>query len=119
MPKVCLFLYHKRKRISLLEDNWKKVEAFIEKEFHVEPQIHNILYLIGIQELDYGFSKLDQQTKTKVINFASMYILNFLKEEEKEHLKDKYRKEKNGADKIEEQLYKKGIINYFENKGVI
>jgi hypothetical protein len=102
-----------------LDNSWKQVEEFIDKEFHVEPQIHNILYLIGIQELGYGFSKLDHQTKTKVINFASMYILNFLKEDEKNYLKDKYSKEKDGVNKIEEQLYKKAIINYFKNKGII
>mgnify|MGYP006278311579 CR=1 FL=1 len=102
-----------------MEDRWKQVEEFIEKEFHVEPQIHNVLFLIGVQELGYGFTKLDQQTKTKVMNFASMYILNFLNEDEKNYLKDKYRKEKDGANKIEQQLYKKGIINYFNNKGVI
>jgi hypothetical protein len=105
--------------VKLLEEDWTQIERFIEKEFHVEPLIHNILFLIGIQELGYGFNKLDHQTKTKVINFSSIYILNFLKDEEKKYLKDKYRNDKDGPDKIEEQLYKKGIINYFKNKGVI
>ena len=103
-------------------EDWKKIQNFIEKEFHVEPFIHNILFLIGVQELNYGFSKLDQDTKTKAMNFASMYILSFLKEEDKMFLKDKYRnKEKveNAEEEIENEIYKKGIINYFRHKGII
>lgn len=105
-----------------MEDHWKKVEDFIEKEFHVEPHIHNVLFLIGVQELNYGFSKLDQSTKTKVMNFASMYILSFLKEEDKNYLKRKYKdiqNEHKAQEEVEKQIYKKGIINYFIHKGII
>ena len=103
-------------------DDWKKIKDFVEKEFHVEPHIHNVLFLIGVQELDYGFSKVDQDTKTQVMNFASMYILSFLKEEDKISLKNKYKsaKDKNRAEEeIENEIYKKGIINYFRDKGII
>jgi|GEM_PF-3584815 len=103
-------------------DEWKKIEDFVEKEFHVEPFIHNILFLIGVQELNYGFSKLDQDTKTKAMNFASMYILSFLKEEDKTFLKNKYKNNENGEkaeEEIEKEIYKKGIINYFSHKGII
>ncbi|MGM0498175.1 MAG: hypothetical protein ACQESJ_09680 [Bacteroidota bacterium] len=88
----------------------------------MEPHIHNVLFLIGVQELDYGFSKLDQNTKTKVMNFASMYILSFLKEEDKNYLKTKYKDSHNehkALEEIEKEIYKKGIINYFLIKGII
>jgi len=103
-------------------DDWKKIEVFIEKEFHVEPQIHNILFLIGVQELNYGFNKLDQDSKTKAMNFASMYILSFLREEDKTFLKNKYKNsgnEEKAEEEIEKEIYRKGIINYFRNKGII
>lgn len=105
-----------------MEDNWKKIEDFIEKEFHVEPNIHNILFLIGVQELNYGFNKLDQNAKTKVMNFASMYILSFLKEEDKNYIKSKYENTQNvhkAEEEVEKQIYRKGIINYFLYKGII
>ena len=103
-------------------DDWKKIKDFVEKEFHVEPFIHNILFLIGVQELNYGFNKLDQDTKTKAMNFASMYILSFLKEEDKTFLKNKYRNTDKGEkaeEEIEKEIYKKGILNYFRHKGII
>ena len=39
--------------------------------------------------MEYGFSELDQDTKTKVINFASIYILNYLTEEDQNNLREK------------------------------
>ena len=103
-------------------EDWKKIKDFVQREFHVEPHLHNILFLIGVQELDYGFSKLDQNSKTKVMNFASIYILSFLKEEDKTFLKNKYRNRQNevkAEEEIEKEIYRKGIINYFKHKGII
>lgn len=100
------------------ENNWEKVENFIKDTFHVEPQIYNILFLIGVQELNYAFEKLDQNTKTKVLNFASMYVLKFVSETEKNKLKETYNQLEK-VDELEEQIYKKAITNYFKYKGII
>ncbi len=97
------------------ENVWKSIQEYIQSQFNIPPDVHNILFLIGVQEMGYGFQQLDQATKTKVINFASLYIMNFIKEEDKKNLKnqdpEKY--------VYEEEIYKTGIINYFEFKKII
>ena len=91
----------------------------IQQEFNLEPEIINFLFLIGVQELEYGFSELDQDTKTKVINFASMYILNYLEDEDQNNLKKHAETQDLKEDEIEEILYKRAIINYFKEKDLI
>jgi hypothetical protein len=98
-----------------MEKEWQKITAYLKSEFNLQASVHNALFLIGVNELGYGFEKLDQQLKTKVINFASIYIMNFLSEEDKNILAE------NSTDgEIEEdQIYKKAIVNYFTEKDII
>lgn len=98
-----------------MENDWKKIESHLKKNFNLNATVENALFLIGVNELGYGFEKLDQQLKTKVINFASIYIMNFLSEEDKNKLAE------NSTDgEIEEdQIYKKAIVNYFREKDII
>lgn len=97
------------------ENNWKLIQKYIKNQFNIPPNVHNILFLIGIQELGYGFQHLDQAEKTKVINFASIYIMNFIDKKEKSYLKN----QASEKDNYEEEIYKKGIINYFKTKKIL
>ena len=99
--------------------DWIKISRFIQKEFNLNPEIINFLFLIGVQEMEYGFSELDQDTKTKVINFASIYILNYLTEEDQNNLREKTATSDLNEDELEEMLYKRAIINYFKDKDLI
>jgi len=97
------------------KESWKYIQKYIQSEFNVKPDVHNILFLIGVQELEYGFQQLDQAAKTKVINFASIYIMNFLNDEDKKILKNNVSEE----NFYKEEVYKKGIINYFKSKKIL
>jgi len=98
-----------------MEKDWKAIQNYIQSQFNLKPDVYNILFLIGVQELGYGFQQLDQTAKTKVINFASMYIMNYLDENDKEKLKH------HGAEyeHYEEEIYKTAIINYFKSKKIL
>jgi len=98
-----------------MENDWKKIESHLKKNFNLNATVENALFLIGVNELGYGFEKLDQQLKTKVINFASIFIMNFLNEEDKKKLAEN----SNGEDIEEDKIYKKAIINYFNHKEII
>jgi hypothetical protein len=99
--------------------DWNKIKKLIKKDFYLEPLVHNILFIIGIQELNYGFEQLDSDTKTKVINFASMYILKFLNEEDRKKVRDKVNNGTIKEEESEDEIYKQAIINYFESKEII
>ena len=107
------------KNLDDMRDNnekaWKSVQEYIQKQFNVSPNIHNILFLIGVQEMGYGFVQLDQATKTKVINFASLYIMSYLDEEDKKSIKNQSSKD----NYYEDEIYIKGIINYFKSEKII
>jgi hypothetical protein len=97
-----------------MENDWKAIQKYIQSQFNIKPDVYNILFLIGVQELGYGFQQFDQTVKTKVINFASMYIMNYLDDKDKEGLK-----QHSGEDEhYEQEIYKKAIINYFKFKKI-
>ena len=94
---------------------WRAIQQYIKSQFNTEPNVHNILFLIGIQELGYGFNQINQDTKTKVINFASLYIMSYMTEEEKNTI------QQNGSDQdhFQDNIYKTAIINYFISKKIL
>lgn len=103
-----------------IKDNWEKVKKYIKEEFNLSPEIHSILFLIGIQELNYGFQQLDKDTKVKVINFASIFVLKFLEEKDREKLKKNFQElDKTDKTEYEEELYKLAIVRYFKDINVI
>ena len=101
--------------MSLDEKYWLSIQRYIRKQFGVEPEIYTIIFLIGVRELGYGFIQLDQETKTKVINFASMFLLKYIPEEDKKQLHDPGVDEDYKASRI----YRKGIINYFKTNKIL
>ncbi|MFO8235128.1 MAG: hypothetical protein R6U04_06980 [Bacteroidales bacterium] len=100
---------------------WEQIENYIQNEFNVLPEVHNILFLIGIQELGYGFQKLDKDTKVKVINFASIFVLKYINDKDIAHIKNNFpdRYEKDYETKYEEEIYKLAIIRYFREKNIL
>ena len=96
------------------EEYWKSIKNYIRDNFSVEPNVHTIIFLIGIRELGYGFIQLDQETKTKVINFASMFILKFISEQDK-----KYLQHPEVDEDYKERIYKQGIIRYFKSNQIL
>lgn len=64
--------------------------------------------------MGYGFTQLNQETKTKVFNFVSIYIMNYLNSEEKRMLS-----EPSGDEHKKEEIYKYAIIRYFNAKNII
>ena len=98
---------------------WQKIEEFFKKEFNLNPEIHNMLFMIGVRELGYGFQQLDQATKTKVINFASMFILKYVTESDRERVRKNVLKGLTEEENSEEEIYKSAIINYFKEEAII
>jgi len=98
-----------------MENDWNQIITYLKKSFKIEATVSNALFLIGVNELGYGFKKLDQQEKTKVINFASIYIMKFLSSQDKKKLAEA----SEDMNLAEDVIYKKAIINYFEYKGII
>jgi len=98
-----------------MENEWKKIEHYLKKNFNLNATVENALFLIGVNELGYGFEKLDQQLKTKVINFASIFIMSFLNEEDKKKLAES----SNGKNIEEDKIYKKAILNYFNYNKIL
>ncbi len=103
-----------------IKENWEKVKKYIKEEFNLNPEIHSILFLIGIQELNYGFKQLDKDTKVKVINFASIFVLKYLEEKDREKIKQNFHNlSKTDETDYEEELYKLAIVRYFKDINVI
>ena len=98
---------------------WQQIKQFFRDEFQLEPEIHNILFMIGVQELGYGFQPLDKDTKTKVINFASIFLLNFIKEEDRKNVKQRVSEGSLSEEDSEDEIYKTAITNYFKKKKII
>jgi len=94
---------------------WHRIQVFVQERFGMKGDVWDIIYLIGIQELGYGFQQLDQAAKTKVINFASMYLMNFMDPHQRRELKREYEDE----EELEEQFYRQAIIRYFTTKKIL
>lgn len=101
------------------EKYWEKIAIFFKDEFHMEPEIHNILFMIGVQELGYGFQQLDKDTKTKVINFATIFISKYIEEQDRQHVKDQIEKGIIRPEDTEDEIYRLAILKYFKEKEII
>tara|TARA_B110000444_G_C18720864_1_gene538370 strand:- start:525 stop:848 length:324 start_codon:yes stop_codon:yes gene_type:complete len=59
-----------------LEKNWNKLVAKLEKQFEDEMSLKGILYLIGIQELNFGVKRYDRDEKVNVLHVAICKLLS-------------------------------------------
>ena len=98
------------------EKYWQQIQQFVRDQFGMPGEVYDIVFLIGVREMDYGFQQLDQDTKTKVFNFASIYLMKYMSGEERQ----KIHVEAEAKDmEEEEEIYKQTIINYFREKKII
>ena len=54
---------------------WSKIISRLEKEFKREMTLKGILYLIGVQELNFGLKKFERKEKLNVLHVATCKIL--------------------------------------------
>jgi len=94
---------------------WQRVQQFVKERFGMKGDVYDIIYLIGIRELGYGFQQLDQAAKTKVINFAAMYLMNFMDHDQRLEISRRYEDD----EELEEQFYRQAIIRYFKSKKLL
>ena len=93
---------------------WQRIQSFVKERFGMKGDVYDIIYLVGVQELGYGFQQLDQAAKTKVINFASMYLMKFMDHDQRREIRSQY----DDDEELEEQFYRKAIIRYFQSRKI-
>lgn len=104
----------------VFENKWRKFEKKISDEFGDELDLQSILFLIGVQELGFGFRKYSKDDKLNVIHVAICTLLEeygYYSYEGRDtegwpHFKfDKPLP--NLSDKEQERLIKEAVIGYF------
>ena len=102
-----------------LEKRWEGIIKRLEKQFNDEVSLKGILYLIGIQELNFGIKTFAREEKINVLHVATCKLLSkygYYKFDsidkdgwphyiEKKALKDLSKQD-------QERLIKEAIINY-------
>ena len=102
-----------------LEERWGGVVKRLEKQFDDEVSLKGILYLIGIQELNFGIKKFDRDEKINVLHVATCKLLSKYgyykfdsidKDGWPHYIETKALKNLSKGD--QERLIKEAIINY-------
>lgn len=60
-----------------LEKRWKSVLKFISESFGEVEDIKDIIFLIGLQELGFGFRKLSKDEKVDVMHVGVSHLLSY------------------------------------------
>ena len=60
-----------------LEEKWNNLISKLEKQFDDEMSLKGILYLIGVQELNFGIKRFDRQEKINVLHVATCKLLSY------------------------------------------
>ena len=102
-----------------LEKNWRALILKLENSFNEEVSLKGILYLIGVQELNFGIKKFSREEKINVLHVATCRLLsNYgyyrfdrIDEDGWPHYKE-LRALKNLSEKDQKNLLKEAIINY-------
>mgnify|MGYP006299303485 FL=1 len=94
---------------------WMRIRQFVQEEFGLPGNTWDILFMIGIRELGYGFTQLDQETKTKVFNFVSIYLMKFMDHEQRLQIQNNT----DDLTEVEEKIYRQAIIHYFKSKQIL
>ena len=104
------------------ETYWQKIRHFVRDKFGLPGEVYDIVFLVGVQELGYGFQQLDQETKTKVFNFASIYLMKYMDREQRRAIQIQAKSEAEEDEQeqyLEKEIYKQAIINYFKDKKIL
>ena len=102
-----------------LEKNWSLLITKLEKQFNEDFNLKGVLYLIGIQELNFGLKKYERHEKMDVIHVAvckvlspfSFYQFNKIDEDGWPHYKE-IKAIKSLNEKDQEELIKLAILKY-------
>tara|TARA_B100000965_G_C19375560_1_gene662301 strand:- start:250 stop:573 length:324 start_codon:yes stop_codon:yes gene_type:complete len=103
-----------------LEIRWKELMAKLEKQFNDEVSLKGVLYLIGVQELNFGIKKFDREEKINVLHVAICALLSnygyyTLKGVDKDgwpHYKE-LKALQSLSEKDQEKLIKEAVLKYF------
>ena len=102
-----------------LEKQWKKLITRLEKQFNDEMSLKGILYLIGVQELNFGIKRFSREEKINVLHVATCKLLsNYgyykfdgIDKDGWPHYKE-LKAIKNLSENDQQKLIKKAIIKY-------
>ncbi len=102
-----------------LEKKWEELIVRLEKQFDDEMSLKGILYLIGVQELNFGIKRFSREEKINVLHVATCKLLSgfgYYKFESIDkdgwpHYKE-IKPLKNLSEKDQQDLIKEAIINY-------
>ncbi len=102
-----------------LEKKWKQLVNKLEKQFNDEMSLKGILYLIGIQELNFGVKRFSREEKINVLHVATCKLLSeygyykfdSIDKDGWPHYKE-VKALHNLSDSDQQKLIKKSIIKY-------
>ena len=102
-----------------LEKKWEELISRLEKQFDDEISLKGILYLIGVQELNFGIKRYDREEKINVLHVATCkllsnygyYTFDSIDKDGWPHYTELKALE-NLSEKDQQNLIKEAIINY-------
>jgi len=102
-----------------LEKKWEELISRLEKQFDDEMSLKGILYLIGVQELNFGIKRYDREEKINVLHVATCkllsnygyYTFDSIDKDGWPHYTELKALE-NLSEKDQQNLIKEAIINY-------
>ena len=102
-----------------LEKKWNELILKLENQFEDEMSLKGILYLIGVQELNFGVKRYDRDEKINVLHVAickllsnyGYYKFDSIDKDGWPHYKE-IKALENLSEVEQQNLIKKAIINY-------
>ncbi|MAJ90404.1 MAG: hypothetical protein CMD08_03920 [Flavobacteriales bacterium] len=105
--------------MNSLEKKWANLMLRLEKQFNDEVSLKGVLYLIGIQELNFGVTDFSREEKINVLHVATCKLLSkygYYKFDRVDkdgwpHYKE-LKAIKNLSEKEQQDLMKRAILSY-------
>ena len=104
-----------------LEKRWRDIVKKVSENFGEDLDLQAILFLIGVQELNLGYQKLNKQKKVEVMHVAICALLEpagyyrFLgRDKDGWPHYENVKKMPQLNEKEQEEMMKEAIIDYFE-----
>jgi len=124
--KVFIYLNKKSGMKDPLNIEWQNITQFLYTQFGLDDDLAAILLFIGIQELGKGFKKYTKQEKTDLIHIGTCKVLSYdgyyrFKTLDRDQWPVYIRNKPLPKFSVLEQenLLKRGIINYFKGNSLI
>ena len=102
-----------------LEKKWGELIERLEKQFDDEMSLKGILYLIGVQELNFGVKRFGKEEKIDILHVATCKLLSNYGYYKFDHIDKEgwphyveLRALQNLSEKEQQNLIKEAIINY-------